>query len=475
MAKAVPDKDEPDWAVQEFGSAELGDARRTARLVELARELARQPEASISQALEDTAAIKAAYRFFDNADVLPVEILQSHVASGIARMRGQPVILAVQDTTQIDYTGHMGTADLGPIHTKGGWGLLCHGTLAFTPARLPLGVLAIRAWARKPEQRLRDSRRERPISEKESQKWLDSLEALAQLKAQLPGTRLVSVADREADVYEFFAAARAHGLDVLVRAARDRNLEQPEGHLWASLEAAPLLAKKKLLIPANAKRAGRVAELEVRACALSIAPPRHRKSEHLPAIPLWGILARERNAPQETAPLEWLLLTSVPVDSAQEALERLDWYAARWGIETWHKILKSGCRIEQRQLQSFERLERLLTVYAVIAWRIQYATILARLVPDTPCTAILGQDEWQALYCLIHETPQPCANAPPLRQAVRWIAQLGGFIGRTGDGEPGVKTLWKGFQYLMPATQMYRIMKSGQPPPSDCKKNVGNG
>ena len=140
-----------------------------------------------------------------------------------------------------------------------------------------------------------------------------------------------------------------------------------------------------------------------------------------------------------------MLLTSVPVTSAEEALERLDWYAARWGIERWHRVLKSGCRIESRQLESFERLRRLLTLYAVIAWRILYATMLARLVPDMPCTAILKDDEWQALYCRIHHCPTPPATAPPLRQAIRWIAQLGGFIGRASDGEPGTQTLWQGF------------------------------
>ena len=167
----------------------------------------------------------------------------------------------------------------------------------------------------------------------------------------------------------------------------------------------------------------------------------------------------------------------MPVRSAEEALQCLDWYAARWGIECWHRVLKSGCRIESRQLESFERLQRLLTLYAVIAWRILYATMLARLVPGMSCTAILNEDEWQALYCRIHHTSRPPATAPPLRQAIRWIAQLGGFIGRANDGEPGTQTLWKGFQELIPMTEMYRIMKPQQTssaPLKSTKKNVGN-
>jgi hypothetical protein len=468
-------KDEADWALQEFAAADLGDARRTARLVQLARDLARNPEASIPHALKTPAAIKAAYRFFDNADIIHSHILQSHVTSSLSRMQGQPLILAAQDTTVIDYAGHPKTEGLGPVHTNGGWGLLCHGTLAFTPERVPLGVLALRTWARKPGERTRERRRDRSIEQKESQKWLDSLRALAELKPKLPDSRLVSVADRESDVYEFFAEAQTLGLDVLARAAWDRNVEQPEGHVWATLAAAPLMGQKTLMLAASAKRASRVARLQVRACPVTIKPPRQRRSEGLVPIALWGVWAYEPHPPKGAEPIEWLLLTTLPVESAEQALQLLDWYAVRWGIEIWHKVLKSGCHIEQRQLGSFEQLQRLLTLYAVIAWRILYAVMLGRLVPDMPCTAILNEDEWQALYCVIHETPKPCATAPPLGQAVRWIAQLGGFIGRASDGQPGVKTLWKGFQYLIGAADMYKVMKpKPRRPRSRSLKNVGN-
>lgn len=466
---------EQGWANAEFGAAELGDARRTARLVELARQLAERPEASLPQALEDRAALKAAYRFFDNADIAHEKILASHVASSLGRLRGQAVILAVQDTTFIDYSGHRETAGLGPLHTRGGWGLICHGTLAFTPERLPLGVLGLRVWARDPAQpKRRESRRQRPIEDKESYKWIDSVQALARLKEELPETRLVNVADREADVYEFFTAAQALKVDVLVRAAWNRNLQGPEAQVRAALAAAPVLAHKTLMLPASGKRKARTAQLVVRACPLRLAAPVNGSARRLAPIALWGVWAYEPEAPVGVEPLDWLLLTSVPVVSQEQALERLDWYAARWGIEQWHKVLKSGCRIEARQLESFERLQRLLTVYAVIAWRILYATMLARLVPHMPCTAILNEEEWQTLYCRIHHTPTPPATAPPLRQAIRWIAQLGGFIGRAGDGEPGTQTLWQGFQELIPMTEMYRIMKPDKLSTSQLRKNVGN-
>ena len=452
---------EDDWALAEFGAAALGDARRQARLVQLARQLAERPEASLPQALDNGAALKAAYRFFDNADIAHEKILASHVASSLNRLKGHEVILAVQDTTFIDYSAHAQTKGLGPMNAKGGWGMLCHGTLAFTPARLPLGVLGLRLWARDPKQpQRRSTRRERPIEDKESYKWIDSLHAIAALKGPLPNTRLVSVADRESDVFEFFTEAQALGVDVLTRAAWNRNVIGPEQQIFPTLAAAPVVAHKQLALPARGKRQARTAKLEIRACALTLKCPLNGSGHGLNPIALWGVWAYEPKAPTGVEPLDWKLLTSVPVTSPEEALERLQWYAARWGIEQWHRVLKSGCRIEQRQLQSFERLRRLLTVYAVIAWRILYATMLARLVPDMPCTAILNDDEWQALYCRIHQSPVPPATPPPLKQAMRWIAKLGGFMARASDGEPGAQTLWQGFQQLIPMTEMYRIMKN---------------
>jgi hypothetical protein len=472
----VRTKSEHDWALAEFGAAELGDVRRQARLVQLARQLAERPEVSLPQALQNGAALKAAYRFFDNADIAHEKILASHVVSSLKRLKGHEVILAVQDTTFIDYSTHLATDGLGPLHAKGGYGMVCHGTLAFTPARLPLGVLGLRLWARDPDQpQRRTTRRARPIEDKESYKWIDSVHAIAVLKAQLPDTRWVSVADRESDVFEFFTQAQALGVDVLTRAAWDRNVKGPEGLLFAGLAAAPVVAHKQLALPARGKRKARTAKLEIRACALTLECPLNGSGRGLHPIGLWGVWAYEPKPPAGVEPLDWKLLTSVPVTSTDEALERLDWYAARWGIEQWHRVLKSGCRIEQRQLESFERLRRLFTVYAVIAWRILYATMLARLVPAMACTAILNDDEWQALYCRIHHCPVPPAIPPPLKQAIRWIAQLGGFIGRVSDGEPGTQTLWQGFQELIPMTEMYRIMKQPKLTRSSRPhKNVGN-
>jgi hypothetical protein len=178
-----------------------------------------------------------------------------------------------------------------------------------------------------------------------------------------------------------------------------------------------------------------------------------------------AIDAQEEQPPAQREPIEWLLLTTVAVATVADAVERVAWYAGRWGIEVWHKILKSGCRIEARQLETAERLQQCMTLYSVIAWRIFYATMLARAIPDMPCTVLLEVAEWQALYCAIHRTPHPPEAPPALGQAVRGIAQLGGFVGRRRGDEPGPIVLWRGFQHLTDLTAMYCILR----PPSETK------
>ena len=202
--------------------------------------------------------------------------------------------------------------------------------------------------------------------------------------------------------------------------------------------------------------------------AVTLRPPRHRRAEKLPAVTVWAVYVVEAHPPTGREPLEWLLLTTCAVPTVETAVERVEWYGVRFGIEVWHKVLKSGCRIETRQLESAERLQRCLPLYSVIAWRILYATLLSRTLPELPCTVLLALEEWQALYCAIHHTSTPPATPPSLRQAVRWIARLGGFLERRGDGEPGVTVLWKGFQHLADLTTMYCIMRPPSPKSRKC-------
>ena len=453
--------DDAAWAVEEFAAADLGDQRRTARLLDLATTLARQPTASLPQACVDEAQLDATYRFFANEHIPPSAILASHTDATLERCAPQPRILAVQDTTLFDYSHHPATTGLGPLATPTHQGFLAHSTVAFTPDRVPLGFLAQQTWTRDPATvGKREQRRALPIDEKESAKWLTSLAAVNAAAAACPQTHFVSIGDREADVYDLFLHARAPTVDLLVRAAWDRATTDAEHRrLWAACAAAPQQTTVTLDLPRHAEQAPRTATLTVRWRQVTLRPPAHRRAEHLPPVTVWAVWAVEEGPPAETAAVEWLLLTTGVVADAAAAVERLAWYAARWGIEVLHKVLKSGCRLEARQLATGASLQRALAVYSVIAWRIMYGALLARALPDAPCSVLLEREEWEALYCTIQRVAVPPREPPPLRQAVRWIAQLGGFVGRKRDGEPGVTVMWRGWQRLTDLTTMYRIMR----------------
>lgn len=461
---------QPDatWAEDEFGDADLGDVRRTARLVQLATVLGAQPAASLPDATDDPATLKAAYRFFSNDHVGAQAMLASHIQSTIRRSQAVELVLAVQDTTYLDWTDHPHTTDLGPLAAPSHQGLLAHTTLALTPEHVPLGLLHQQVWARDPEMRRNQDHKQRPIDEKESQKWLTSLEAVIAARADCPNTQFVSVGDREADVYDLFLVERPVGVDLLVRAAQDRTAEHVEQYLWAAMATAAVAATVTVTLGKRGKQLARNATLTVRWRQVTLRPPKRRAKEKLPSVTVWAVWAVETDPPPGVERVEWLLLTTVPILTTADALERLAWYAARWGIEVWHKVLKSGCRIEDKQLESAARLIRCLTLYSVIAWRILYATMLARATPNVPCTVLLDDDEWQGLYCRIQRVAVAPAKPPTLRQAVRWIAQLGGFQGRKSDGEPGVTVLWKGFQHLVDIAAMYRIMRPA--PPSSTRR-----
>src|SRR5712691_5711897 len=371
----MPDvPDATNWAVTEFADADLGDLRRTQRLVQLAHVLAQHPGAALPEACGSGAMLKAAYRFFANDDIEPSDIVQSHVEATYSRLNTVPLVLAVQDTTEADWTSLRATEGLGPLGHTACQGLLVHTTLAITPDRVPLGLLAQQVWARDPDDIGKRARRKQlPISQKESQQWLHSLDAVFTARDCCPTTRLVSVGDREADVYDVLAATRPAGVDLLLRAAWDRCVRGPERYVWATVAAQPVVERLLLKVPRRGPQAARDATLALRFCPVTLCPPRHRQREDLPAVTLWAVQVQEVDPPTDVTPIEWLLLTTVAVDTMAEAIERVEWYACRWGIEVWHRILKSGCRIEERQLASGERLQRCLTLYSVIAWRVFYA------------------------------------------------------------------------------------------------------
>ncbi|MHB8165386.1 MAG: IS4 family transposase [Sulfuricella sp.] len=275
-----------------------------------------------------------------------------------------------------------------------------------------------------------------PIEEKESFKWLKSFRAVADVQARCPGTLLVSVGDREADLYELFDEAITHpeGPKLLVRAEHNRQLQDEQQRLWETMQSRPADGIQVLQVPRQGSRAARTAPMSARYAAVSLVAPTGHKG---PAIPVWAVLAQEQDAPVGVKPLEWMLLTTVPVTCFEQATEKLMWYARRWGIEVLHRTLKSGCRIEQRQLGQADRIEACLAIDLVVAWRIYYLNKLGREAPQSPCTVYFEEAEWKALMVFTTNDPVAPAQPPTLREAIRRVASLGGFLGRKSDGEPG--------------------------------------
>jgi len=465
----APPRASAPWAEVEFATARLHDERLKQRLFTVAQNFYNDPQANIPQACGTKARTLGAYRFFQNEKVTMEVILTPHTEATIARIQAHAVVLAPQDTTTLNYYHHPATEGLGPINTKDdkATGLILHDTVAFSEDGTPLGIIDAQCWARDPHDRgKRERRKHLPIEQKESYKWLRSYRKLAEIQALCPNTLLVSVGDRESDVYELFAEAAREpaGPKLLVRAERSRR-RRVETHeaLWPSVSAKPLAGELTLRLPKRGNRQAREALLSVRFGEVELQAP---KDSPLPPVRLWAVHLHE-SAPEDGGePIEWMLLTSVAVTTFEQAVQRAEWYAARWGIEVFHRTLKSGCRIKDRQLGSADRLQACLGVDMVVAWRIYHLTMLGRSVPEHPCHVFFEEVEWKALYCYHHKTPVAPDEPPSMGEAIRMLGAMGGHLGRKRDGPPGTQTLWRGLQRLDTAVQMYILFNQRPPPKS---------
>lgn len=469
-------------AEQILGEAriDLGDERLERRLRALVEALAEQPESSLAQACGGWAAQQAAYRFFRNEAVRPEALAAVLGEATVARCAGEARVVVIQDTTSLDYTAHPATTGLGALEQPSRRGLLLHTAQAVSVAGVPLGLLDLQLWARADEPDPSGERRhQRPLEAKESAKWVRGLRRTAE---RLAGTaRPLTIADREADIYALFMLAHELDGDWLIRARHDRALAGDEGRLLATVERAPVCARLTTEVPRAGTRPARTAELVVRAVTVTLVPPRprsgavaqwwarHPAAEHLGPTQLRPlqvgvVLVTEPAPPADEAPLRWLLLTSLPTETPEQALACVGLYRLRWLAERFHFVLKSGCRVERLQLEDGARLERAVAVYAAVAWWLLWLTEQARATPDAPCTVVLEAAAWQALYAYTHRTLVLPATPPDLRTAVRLLASLGGFRGRKGDGEPGVQVLWRGVRRLHDIVETWTLFHSLPPP-----------
>lgn len=425
----------------EFADLDLGDARLNKRACALIETLGQRPDRSIPTACTTWKETKAAYRLLDSPKVSAQKILEPHYTRTRERMMEHPTVLCIQDTTELDYTGKDDIQGLGTLNYPDRRGLYLHPTLAVTPERLPLGLLDSWNWTRPFED-----------AEKESIRWLEGYQRLCETQQyiweQAFDTRLVYLADREADLFEIYAEHRrqldrqGQAADWLIRARHDRTTDRGDT-LWARVEATPELGRIEFDMPASDRRKGRRIVQGLRATRVTLEAPRH--GDPTAPVTVTAVLATEVDPPPGESPIAWLLLTHLEVTTQDQAEQMLSWYLCRWQIEIFFRILKSGCKIEELQLEKIERLEPAIMLYMLIAWRVLYFTMLGRECPELPCDLIFDDEEWRAVYIVAHRQ-QPPARPPTLNTMIRMVAGFGGFLNRKGDGMPGPQTIWIGLQ-----------------------------
>jgi len=441
------------WVQHEFADAALPDRRLHSRLLQIARDFASTPGASIPRACRSWAKIKAAYRFFDQDKLTVPMLLAAHLQATLARMHGQPVVLAVQDTTVLDYAKHFHTQGLGPINQRAqSTGMLLHGTLALTPDHTPLGVLQAHLWTRERKHHGQSRQRnQKPLCDKESQRWLQSFAAACQLASQLEDTQVVSVADREGDLYEVFAAALQPSARaaVLIRAQHDRQVVGGRApKLWGHMHAHEPM-RVQIDVPRHGATPPRRATCEVRFGPVVLSAPLLKEEQ--PALEgLWFVEVRETGG--QPSPILWRLVTTLPVGTLAQALEKVHWYMVRWQIEVFHRTLKTGCGAEKLQLDSAHKLQLAVAIKMVVAWRVMALLHASRTHADAPAHTLLTPEEITVVVALSRRKLN--ASTLSLKQATHAIAARGGFIGRRADGEPGALTLWHGLQELRAMTHV---------------------
>lgn len=472
------------WAVDEMQSADLNDRRLNARLIEVVSQLGSRPTASIPAACGGHAEMTAAYRFFDNDKVGFADVLQPHIERSHQRMAERPVVILVQDTTEIDVTRpEQQVQGAGTLDGSARYGGLLHPLVAFTPDGTPLGTVAAEFWTREdaeestaPRDRAeQDALRKRtPIEDKESVRWVEGVQAAVNVAEEIPETQFVCVGDSESDVYEVLEQAQRQqaGLDWIVRAGQDRALVKPPEtggndvdeaaddpsltRLRACVLASDVLLEHTISVrgrqpklPGDTRarrqpRQSRTAQMEVRATRVTLRPP-WRPDRQLAETTVNVVLATEIDPPEGDVPIEWMLLTSLPVDTAAAVRLVILYYCVRWMIEVFFRTLKTGCRVEDRLFEQMGRLENCLAIYLIVTWRTLMVCRLGREFPDVSCEAVFEPAEWNAVFSVVHQQAPP-ATAPTLREMIHLVARLGGYVHRKSSPDPGPQTVWLGLQ-----------------------------
>lgn len=468
------------WIETELQTSDFEDVRLDERFKIVLDRLSQKPSVSIPAACRGWTETVAAYRFFDNPSVQQQDVLAPHQDATLDRIAEQDVVLLIQDTTEIDVTRPGEEMDgAGPLNDESRVGFFNHTMLAVTPERIPLGVVEADIWARDWEefrenqtdkQAKERKRKQQPIEDKESFRWLQGYRRGCEVADEVPDTKMVVVSDSEGDIFECFAEAEPEAeekkAEWIVRACQDRSLSsEQERKLWEEIASTEVLGTMEVVVSKNQPRSkddrkrkqprsARTATLTIQAARVTLKGP-WRPGGKLADVTVNTVLVRETKPPKGEQPVEWLLLTSLPINTFEKVCLVIDYYCCRWQIEVYFRVLKSGCRVEELQLETDERFKPCLALYMIVAWRVMYVLMLGRECPELPCDLIFSEDEWKAVYTVVEQATPP-QTAPTMEEMVYMIASLGGHLGRTHDGPPGPKTMWIGMQRMIDLALAWR-------------------
>jgi hypothetical protein len=463
------------WISEELGGSELGDKRLVKRLKIILGRMWQSPLASVTAACRGFAEVIAASRFFGNQQVTQEQVLAPHREATLLRVAQHQQVLYIQDTTELDFTAKKKLEGTGPLSNLERRGFFAHNELVISPERLPLGLWHTSIDARKDQEHGKaKDRKQKPIQEKESYRWLEGYRRGCELAALVPQSQVVVCADREADIYEIFAfhqsrlrsgQAAAHWL---IRSNEDRCLKPPKKEqqtdeaqplsrkIRQRLQQSPVLGSISFAVPAKEQtkkikgsrstrksmRSKRVVTQQIRAIEVTLRPP-WRKGFKLPPVTIRIVQAQELDAPPGEEPINWILLTDLECRDFDQARQVLELYLCRWEIEVFHKVLKTGCRVEELQFRTDVSIKLVILLYMIVAWRVLYVMHLGRECPELPCSVVFEEAEWHSSWVIL-KGGLPPPEPPSLNQMVRIVASFGGFLGRKSDGHPGPKTLWTG-------------------------------
>lgn len=451
--------------MDEVRGADFGDERLNRRLGKIAEEFASRPNISIPAATTSRAEMEAAYRFFDNRKVHRDKILEPHFLATRNRICQCDFVVLVQDTTELDMTRPTRQVrGAGPMDSEARRGAFWHPLKAFDLNAIPLGSVWQKSWARAgieteltPEEKT-EKRKETPIEEKESIRWVEGLRAARETAKACPNTTCVCVGDSESDIYELFSESRetpTHNLELLTRACQTRATTD-QSNCLEKARATPCLYTCSLDVSARhgkiapekqgkrgQTREARLAEVEIRATTVTLRPP-YRFDRRLPEVTVNVVLVEEPHPPEGCEPIQWVLITTLPIADSEQVRKIVTAYCVRWQIEIFFKTLKTGCRVEQRQFETLDRMLNCLAVYSIVAWRIMYLCRLGRECPDLSCEVVFEPCEWKAVYTAVTRKELP-ESPPRLNDMIRMIASLGGYVIRKST-QPGPQTLWIGLQ-----------------------------